>query len=90
MADLLSLVRDLPHFASARARAYVEERVKEIIVEQLGVQRAKVTPNARFVDDLGADSLDMVELVMAFEEMADVEIPDQDAAEFYTVLTCLA
>ena len=59
--------------------ATVEERVKQIIVEQLGVDEAEVTPKASFVDDLGADSLDTVELVMAFEEAFDVEIPDEEA-----------
>jgi len=64
--------------------ASVEERVKQIIVEQLGVDEGEVTPTASFVDDLGADSLDTVELVMAFEEEFGCEIPD-DAAE--TILT---
>ena len=58
----------------------VAERVKKIVVEHLGVDEAKVTDNASFIDDLGADSLDTVELVMAFEEEFSVEIPD-DAAE---------
>ena len=58
----------------------VAERVKKIVVEHLGVDEAKVTENASFIDDLGADSLDTVELVMAFEEEFSVEIPD-DAAE---------
>ena len=58
----------------------IEERVKKIVVEQLGVKDDEVTPNASFVDDLGADSLDTVELVMAFEEEFGIEIPD-DAAE---------
>ena len=62
----------------------VEEKVKSIIVEQLGVDANEVTPEASFVDDLGADSLDTVELVMAFEEEFSCEIPD-DAAE--TILT---
>ena len=62
-----------------------EERVKQIIVEQLGVDEAEVTPNASFVDDLGADSLDTVELVMAFEEAFDIEIPDEDAEKIRTV-----
>ena len=61
--------------------AAVDERVKQIIVEQLGVDEAEVTPNASFVDDLGADSLDTVELVMAFEEAFEIEIPDEDAEE---------
>jgi acyl carrier protein len=65
--------------------ASVDERVKQIIVEQLGVDEAEVTPKASFVDDLGADSLDTVELVMAFEEAFDVEIPDEDAEKIRTV-----
>ena len=59
--------------------ATIEERVKKIIVEQLGVDDEEVTPEAHFVDDLGADSLDTVELVMAFEEEFNMEIPDEDA-----------
>jgi acyl carrier protein len=65
--------------------ASVEERVKQIIVEQLGVDEAEVTANASFVDDLGADSLDTVELVMAFEEAFEIEIPDEDAEKIRTV-----
>jgi acyl carrier protein len=65
--------------------ASVEERVKTIIVEQLGVDEAEVTPSASFVDDLGADSLDTVELVMAFEEAFGIEIPDEDAEKIATV-----
>lgn len=65
--------------------ASYEERVKEIIVEQLGVDAAAVTPEASFVDDLGADSLDTVELVMAFEEEFDLEIPDEEAENLTTV-----
>lgn len=65
--------------------ASVEERVKQIIVEQLGVDESEVTPNASFVDDLGADSLDTVELVMAFEEAFDIEIPDEDAEKIRKV-----
>jgi acyl carrier protein len=65
--------------------ASVEERVKQIIVEQLGVDDGEVTANASFVDDLGADSLDTVELVMAFEEAFDIEIPDEDAEKIRTV-----
>jgi len=63
----------------------VDEKVKQIIVEQLGVDEGEVTPNASFVDDLGADSLDTVELVMAFEEAFDIEIPDEDAEKIKTV-----
>jgi acyl carrier protein len=63
----------------------VEEKVKQIIVEQLGVDEAEVTPSASFVDDLGADSLDTVELVMAFEEAFDLEIPDDEAEKIRTV-----
>jgi acyl carrier protein len=63
----------------------VEERVKEIIVEQLGVEEDEVNPNAKFIEDLGADSLDTVELVMAFEEEFDLEIPDEDAEKITTV-----
>ena len=62
-----------------------EERIKEIIVEQLGVEANEVTPDASFIDDLGADSLDTVELVMAFEEEFDIEIPDEDAEKIRTV-----
>ncbi len=62
-----------------------EDRVREIIIEQLGVDAEKVTPEASFVDDLGADSLDTVELVMAFEEEFDIEIPDEEAEKLTTV-----
>lgn len=63
----------------------VRDRVKKIIVEQLGVDEDDVKPEASFVDDLGADSLDTVELVMALEEDLDVEIPDEEAAKLTTV-----
>ena len=63
----------------------VEEKVKQIIVEQLQVDEAEVTPNASFQEDLGADSLDVVELVMQFEEAFDLEIPDEDAEKIKTV-----
>jgi len=62
----------------------IEDAVKQIVVEHLGIEESKVTPEAKFIDDLGADSLDTVELVMAFEEKFNIEIPD-DAAE--TILT---
>ena len=63
----------------------VEERVKEIIVEQLGVEAGQVTDKAKFVEDLGADSLDTVELVMALEEEFSLEIPDEDAEKITSV-----
>ncbi len=63
----------------------IEERVKEIIVEQLGVSEDEVVPEASFIDDLGADSLDIVELVMEFEEAFDMSIPDEDAEKIRTV-----
>ena len=65
--------------------AFNEERVKGIIVEQLGVSADQVKPEARFIDDLGADSLDTVELIMALEEEFNVEIPDEDAEKMVTV-----
>ena len=65
--------------------ASIAERVKQIIVEQLGVDEGQVEDNASFVDDLGADSLDIVELVMAFEEAFELEIPDEDAEKIGTV-----
>lgn len=65
--------------------AFSEEKVKEIIVEQLGVSADQVKPEARFIDDLGADSLDTVELIMALEEEFSVEIPDEDAEKMITV-----
>ena len=61
------------------AEKSIEEKVKDIIVEQLGVNPEQVTPQASFIEDLGADSLDIVELVMAFEEEFGVEVPDEDA-----------
>ena len=63
----------------------IEEKVKDIIVEQLGVNPEQVTPTASFIEDLGADSLDTVELVMAFEEEFGVEVPDEDADKLQTV-----
>jgi acyl carrier protein len=65
--------------------ATVEERVKKIIAEQLGVEEDEVTSEASFVEDLGADSLDTVELVMALEEEFGIEIPDEDAEKILTV-----
>ncbi len=63
----------------------LEDRVREIIADQLGVEQEKITPEAKFVDDLGADSLDVVELIMAFEEEFGIEIPDEDAEKIQTV-----
>jgi acyl carrier protein len=63
----------------------VEDRIKEIIVEQLGVDASEVTDDASFIDDLGADSLDTVELVMAFEEEFGIEIPDEEAEKLQSV-----
>lgn len=63
----------------------IQEKVKDIIVEQLGVDAGQVTPEAKFVEDLGADSLDTVELVMAFEEEFGIEVPDEDAEKLQTV-----
>jgi acyl carrier protein len=63
----------------------IEEKVKDIIVEQLGVNPEQVTPSASFIEDLGADSLDTVELVMAFEEEFNIEVPDEDAEKLQKV-----
>jgi acyl carrier protein len=63
----------------------IEQEMIDIIVEQLSVEKDKVVPNASFVDDLGADSLDLVELIMAMEEGFDIEIPDEDAEKITTV-----
>jgi acyl carrier protein len=68
----------------------VEEKVIQIIVDQLGVEASEVVPEASFVDDLGADSLDQVELIMAFEEDFDLEIPDDDAGKIATVQDAIA
>jgi acyl carrier protein len=63
----------------------VEAKVKELIVQQLGVSESEVVPEAKFIDDLGADSLDLVELVMALEDEYGIEIPDEDAEKIVTV-----
>jgi acyl carrier protein len=65
--------------------ADISERVKDLVVEQLGVSQDQVSPQASFIDDLGADSLDTVELVMAFEEEFGIDIPDEDAEKMATV-----
>ena len=67
----------------------IEERVKKIIVEQLGVKEEEVKPEASFIEDLGADSLDTVELVMALEEEFDIEIPDEEAVKITTVQSAI-
>ena len=63
----------------------IDQRVKDIIVEQLGVKPDQVTPEAKFVEDLGADSLDIVELIMALEEEVGIEVPDEQAEQLLTV-----
>ena len=63
----------------------IDKRVKDLVVEQLGVSQDQVSPQASFIDDLGADSLDTVELVMAFEEEFGIDIPDEDAEKMVTV-----
>ncbi len=65
------------------------EKVRDVIVEKLGVDAAKITEDASFIDDLGADSLDTVELIMQFEEVFDIEIPDEDAETITTVGTAV-
>ena len=71
--------------ADVKEKPNVAEKIKQIVSEQLGVDEAEVVPTASFVDDLGADSLDTVELVMAFEEAFEIEIPDEDAEKIRTV-----
>ena len=68
----------------------IEEKVRSIIVEQLGVESDKVTAVAKFIEDLGADSLDTVELVMAFEENFDIEVPDEEAEKLQSVADVVA
>jgi acyl carrier protein len=68
----------------------IEQRVADIIAEQLGVSKEEVVPEASFIDDLGADSLDIVELVMAMEEEFDIEIPDDDAEKIQTIGDAIA
>jgi len=72
-------------FVSRTGTSLSNDKVKELIVEQLGVDADKVVPEATFIDDLGADSLDTVELIMAIEEEFDCEIPEEDAATIATV-----
>lgn len=68
----------------------IEEKVRSIIVEQLGVESDKVTADVKFIEDLGADSLDTVELVMAFEENFDIEVPDEEAEKLQSVADVVA
>lgn len=68
----------------------IEEKVKEIIAKQLGVEQSTITPEVSFIEDLGADSLDTVELVMAFEEEFNIEIPDEDAEKISKVKDAIA
>lgn len=68
----------------------IQERVTDIVVEQLGLERDKVRPESKFIDDLGADSLDTVELVMALEEEFDIEIPDEEAEKITTLKEAIA
>ncbi len=68
----------------------LEQRVSDIIVEQLGASKEEIVPEASFIDDLGADSLDIVELVMAMEEAFDIEIPDDDAEKIQTIGDAIA
>ncbi len=63
----------------------LEQRISEMIIEQLGATKEEIVPEASFIDDLGADSLDIVELVMAMEETFDIEIPDEDAEKIQTI-----
>lgn len=75
----------VPSVGNRASSALFNDKVKAIIVEQLGVDMDKVVPEATFIDDLGADSLDTVELIMAIEEEFDTEIPEEDAAQISTV-----
>ena len=75
-----------PHTREAKSNmASIEDKVKSIIVDQLGISEDEVKPEASFIDDLGADSLDIVELVMAMEEYFEIEIPDEEAENIKTV-----
>ena len=76
--------------AEEKVMSSIEDRVTDIVVEQLGLERDKVQPESKFVDDLGADSLDTVELVMALEEEIDIEIPDEEAEKITTLKEAIA
>nr|AAW79289.1 chloroplast acyl carrier protein [Isochrysis galbana] len=79
-----------PRFAAVSMSEEIEEKVKGIIAEQLGVEIGSVTPDASFTEDLGADSLDAVELIMAIEEAFDIEIPDEEAETMTTPAECVS
>jgi len=83
--QVIKAVATTPTYRLFMAEKSIEEKVKDIIVEQLGVNPEQVTQNASFIEDLGADSLDTVELVMAFEEEFSVEVPDEDAEKLQSV-----
>src|SRR5690242_5937377 len=76
---------DLSHTTPGTRMSGIEDKVKDIIAEELGVEREKLTNDASFMEDLGADSLDTVELVMAFEKEFDIDIPDEEAEKLRTV-----
>jgi len=82
---VIKAIATTPTWRIIMAEKTIEEKVKDIIVEQLGVNPEQVTPTASFIEDLGADSLDTVELVMAFEEEFSVEVPDEDAEKLQSV-----
>jgi acyl carrier protein len=83
-------IQEVGFLMAGEEKKEIVEKVKQIISEQLGVDENEVTPSASFVDDLGADSLDQVELVMALEEHFGVEIPDEDAEKLRTVQDAIA
>lgn len=80
----------MSNMAEEKVMSSIEDRVTDIVVEQLGLERDKVQPESKFVDDLGADSLDTVELVMALEEEFDIEIPDEEAEKITTLRDAIA
>ena len=84
-AAAFSIIPNLFSAGTAQAMSSIEDRVKKIVVDRLGVKEDEVKPNSSFVDDLGADSLDTVELVMALEEEFECEIPDEQAEKITTV-----
>merc|ERR1712093_948852 len=81
--------RSVRRVSAPMMAAAIEEKLNGIIAEQLGVEEDKVTPNASFTEDLGADSLDAVELIMAIEEAFDIEIPDEEAEKMTTPADCV-